>query len=105
MKFYFSHTSPVNQTLSDEEIRRNALLDDLEKTKRALEIAYVGFDNVTEPELIDCYIYELNSVLKRYNFILEQIGKLLPVPETLPERTWETVSRSDTETPVSALIG
>ena len=68
MKMYFSQSSRVNRTLSEKEIERNALLSDLEKTKMALEIAYSGFDNVTEPDLIDCYIYEVNSVLKRYKF-------------------------------------
>ena len=50
MKMYFSQSSRANRTLSEKEIERNALLSDLEKTKRALEIAYAGFDNVTEPD-------------------------------------------------------
>ncbi len=97
MKFYFSQASHVNQTISDEEVQRSSLLYDLEKTKQALEIAYMGFDNVTEPELIDCYIYELNSVLKRYNFILAQLNKLQPAPED--------ASILNTEAPVAAMIG
>jgi len=98
MKFYFSQASRVNQTISDEEVQRNALLYDLEKTKQALEIAYMGFDNVTEPELIDCYIYEVNAVLKRYNFILTQLGKL-------QSATPESVSVLNTETSVAAMVG
>lgn len=81
MKMYFSQSSRANRTLSEKEIERNALLSDLEKTKRALEIAYAGFDNVTEPDLIDCYIYEVNSVLKRYKFLMEQAAALIPLPE------------------------
>ena len=81
MKMYFSQSSRVNRTLSEKEIARNALLSDLEKTKKALEIAYAGFDNVTEPDLIDCYIYEMNSVLKRYKFLMEQAAALIPLPE------------------------
>ena len=30
-------------------------------TKYELETAYSGFDNVTDPDLIDCYIYEVNE--------------------------------------------
>ena len=37
MKMYFSQSSRVNRTLSEKEIERNALLSDLEKTKKALE--------------------------------------------------------------------
>lgn len=81
MKMYFSQSSRANRTLSEKEIERNALLSDLEKTKKALEIAYAGFDNVTEPDLIDCYIYEVNSVLKRYKFLMEQAAALIPLPE------------------------
>jgi len=98
MKTYFSHSSRINQTLSEKEIERNALLADLEKTKRALEIAYAGFDNVTEPDLIDCYIYEVNSVLKRYKFLMEQAARIALLPEE------DSVSLS-TETPATSLIG
>ncbi len=76
MKMYFSQSSRVNRTLSEKEIERNALLSDLEKTKKALEIAYSGFDNVTDPDLIDCYIYKVNAVLKRYKFLMEKASEL-----------------------------
>ena len=89
----------MNRTLSEEEIKRNALLSDLEETKKALEIAYAGFDNVTEPDLIDCYIYEVNSVLKRYKFVMEQAARLAPLPEEIPQK-----NTLNTETPVTSLI-
>ncbi len=100
MKMYFSFSSRVNRTLSEKEIARNALLSDLEKTKKALEIAYAGFDNVTEPDLIDCYIYEVNSVLKRYKFLMEQAAALC----LLPEENTHPASLS-AETPVTSLTG
>ena len=59
------------------------IMKDIDKTKFALETAYSNFDNVTEPDLIDCYIYEVNSSLKRYKYLLEQAAKLsLPPEET-----------------------
>ena len=76
MKMYFGFSSHTNRTLSEKEIERNALLSDLEQTKKALEIAYAGFDNVTEPDLIDCYIYEGNAAWKRYRFLLKQARML-----------------------------
>jgi hypothetical protein len=100
MKMYFSQSSRVNRTLSEKEIERNALLSDLEKTKKALEIAYSGFDNVTEPDLIDCYIYEVNSVLKRYKFLLEQAAAL----SLLPEEDTHSAPLG-TETPLTPLVG
>lgn len=68
--------NPVS--LSDEqelsETKEN-LLEDLKKTRYALEVAYSGFDNVTDPDLIDCYIYQVNALLKRYKFLLERISQ------------------------------
>lgn len=57
-------------------MQRTRLLHDMEKTKLAMEAAYSNFDNVTDPDLIDCYIYEVNAILKRYKFLMEQAEKL-----------------------------
>lgn len=96
---YFGLSSRTNRTLSEKEIERNTLLSDLEETKKALEIAYAGFDNVTEPDLIDCYIYEVNSVLKRYKFLMEQAAHICMLPEKN-----EPVTSLNTETPAASLI-
>lgn len=34
MKMYFGRTNAANRTISEREMKRNALLSDLEKTKR-----------------------------------------------------------------------
>ncbi|WMC94352.1 DUF2508 family protein [Kineothrix sp. MB12-C1] len=81
MKICFSQTPCHNQNISEKEMQRNSILADIEKTRCALEDAYAGFDNVTDPDLIDCYIYEVNSVLKRYKFLLEQAAKINSLPE------------------------
>lgn len=85
MKTYFSlkkilNTSGASQTAADSVpsalTPRELLLSDIEKTQHALEIAYSGFDNVTDPDLIDCYIYEIDSALKRYRFLLQQAERM-----------------------------
>ena len=48
------------------------LLSELEKTKWALDSAQSNFENVVEPDLIDCYIYELQAIQMRYKFLLEK---------------------------------
>ena len=69
------------------------IMKDIDKTKFALETAYSNFDNVTEPDLIDCYIYEVNSSLKRYKYLLEQAAKLnLPPEETKETKTVKILS-------------
>lgn len=48
------------------------LLEEIAMTKNAIETAYSNFDNAVEPDLIDCYIYQLNSEQKRYKYLLER---------------------------------
>ena len=43
-----------------------ALRNNLQLAKWELDNAYAGFEYATDPDLIDCYIYELNSVQMRY---------------------------------------
>ena len=56
--------------------QNNALLGEIEKTKLALESAYSNFENVIDPDLIDCYIYEVNAIQKRYKFLLKQAKEM-----------------------------
>lgn len=78
MKFHFSHgfVSKADKPLTYQE----SLMLELQKTRCELEDAYAGFDYVTEPDLIDCYIYQLNAVMKRYRYLLQQAAGLTAVP-------------------------
>ncbi len=49
------------------------LINEINKTKIALEAAYSNFENVVDPDLIDSCIYELNAVQNRYRFLLKQV--------------------------------
>ena len=46
------------------------LLDNLMQTKNNLDLAYQNFENATDPELIDSYIYDVNAIQMRYKFLL-----------------------------------
>lgn len=63
------------------EGQKPTIREELAQTRHALENAYSGFDNVTDPDLIDCYIYELNAVMKRYKFLLQQAAEMDLLPE------------------------
>lgn len=82
MKTYFSLKSILNNyppapaKKNTALTPRDMLLADIAKTQHALEVAYAGFDNATDPDLIDCYIYEVNSALKRYRFLLNQAERM-----------------------------
>lgn len=77
MKFNFSRgfVSKTDKPLTYQE----SLMLELQKTRCELEDAYAGFDYVTEPDLIDCYIYQLNAVMKRYRYLLQQAAGLTAV--------------------------
>ena len=64
----------MKRTESDRSAdpRRQQLLEDIRKTKCALDCAYSNFENVVDPDLIDCSIYELKAVQMRYRFLLKQ---------------------------------
>ncbi len=76
MKFHFSMNRVENR---DKPLTyRESLMLDLQKTRWELENAYAGFDYATDPDLIDCYIYEQNAVLKRYRYLLHLVSELTP---------------------------
>lgn len=78
MRSFFSHTTYATDEpeLPAKDKAEKRLLDDLKLTRAELEIAYSGFDNVTDPDLIDCYIYKVNAVLMRYKFLMEKAAEL-----------------------------
>ncbi|MGN1155639.1 MAG: DUF2508 family protein [Agathobacter sp.] len=60
-----------------EENRPYMLLkDDLEKTNLELQTAYTNMQNVTEPDLIDYYIYQTQAAQVRYQYLLNCAKKL-----------------------------
>ncbi len=61
-----------NETSYDE---RN-LLGEIRLAQNAIDSAYSNFEQATEPDLIDCYIYMINATTKRYKFLLERARSL-----------------------------
>ena len=63
---------------------KNLILEDLARTKQALDNAYDHFENVVDPDLIDCYIYEVNAVQQKYKYLLK-MAKQLQITPKIPE--------------------
>ncbi len=61
-----------NRELLKEERR---LRREIEQTKGAIDTARNHFEQVVDPTLIDCYIYELNAAQLRYQFLLQNFKK------------------------------
>ena len=101
MKLMFSRSTydtDVEDSFPKKMTAEQRLMEDLKKTRTELEIAYSGFDNVTDPDLIDCYIYEVNSLLKRYTYLTN-----LAKEERVPVK--ELSSKSPVYTLVSQVLG
>ena len=74
-----------------QEQERQELLREIETIKQAHAATLSNLENITDPDLIDCYIYELNAVQVRYKFLLRLAKEsnltnlpssvLLPKPE------------------------
>lgn len=93
MKFFF-HQNSNGQAETDiiVDCQKLTIREELAQTRYALEIAYSNFDNVTDPDLIDCYIYEVNAVLKRYKYLLEQAAKKHLLQEQEHQEAYRTLS-------------
>lgn len=91
MKILFRQ-SPYQMDDNVLEIKKMSIREELLQVKHALEIAYSGFDNVTDPDLIDCYIYEVNSILKRYKYLLEQAAKDNILPSETFDETYQMLT-------------
>lgn len=49
------------------------LLEELKQAMGTIDIASNRFEQVVDPTLIDCYIYELKAAQLRYQFLLRSI--------------------------------
>ena len=54
------------------------LLDDLEKARYDLALAYDNFKNDMDPDMIDSCIYQVNALQMRYKFLLTRVKQLSP---------------------------
>ena len=57
--------------------QKRMLLEDIKRTRQTLEKAYSKFQYVSDPDLIDCYIYEINSADHRYKYLINQMRQLM----------------------------
>ena len=72
MKIFFSQAD-ASPEIIEEDFSPIDLKESIRKTRQALEIAYAGFDNALESDLIDSYIYEINALQKRYQHLTEAL--------------------------------
>ncbi len=57
------------ETTSEE--RRRRVEQELEESGRMLRQAYAGFNRVSDPDLVDAWIYEINARQSQYSYLLK----------------------------------
>lgn len=61
---------------SAREQERQELARSLASTRVSLEQAYGGFNTTLDQDLIESYVYEINSLHARYNYLLRRMKEL-----------------------------
>lgn len=98
MKIFYNQKYDSSQ-LMEEDFSPVNLRESIEKTRLALDLAYAGFDNALDTDLIDSYIYEINSLQKRYKHLINLAGSSSEAPSerTFPEKSYQ-------HSPIRALV-
>ena len=58
------------------EAERRELLACLASTRTQIQQAYGGFNTVSDSDLIESYVFEINSLQARYNYLIRQVKAL-----------------------------
>ncbi len=53
------------------EARQELVEQQLEESGRLLRQAYAGFNRVSDPDLVDAWIYEINARQSQYSYLLK----------------------------------
>ncbi|MDD6072516.1 MAG: DUF2508 family protein [Clostridiales bacterium] len=61
--------NPLSQTVTTDSSLRNEMLN----AKKEIDTLLSHLNNQTDPDLIDCYAYQLKGAYMRYKFLLRQI--------------------------------
>ena len=66
--------SSSRRDLQEEE--RQELMSSLAHTRALINQAYGGFNTASDSDLIESYVFEINSLQARYNYLLRRVKEL-----------------------------
>lgn len=55
---------------------RRQLLEVMARTRVEINQAYAGFNCQSDPDLVDSYVYEINSLQSRYSYLVRRVKEL-----------------------------
>ena len=65
----------LRQSDPNQEARQE-LLNALSHTRTLINQAYGGFNTASDSDLIESYVFEINSLQARYNYLLRRVKDL-----------------------------
>lgn len=69
----FPHFKKRESHLRDSSPADSLLINDLGNAKKDIDTILLHLDYQTDPDMIDCYTYQLKGAYMRYRFLLRQI--------------------------------
>lgn len=70
--FHGENNADVDRYAKHPDPEGAALIQEIARTRQEMEDAYNHFQNASDPDLIDCYIFRGNAAWKKYEFLLRQ---------------------------------
>ena len=61
---------------SAQEVERRELVASLAHTRTLNNQAYGGFNTASDGDLIESYVFEINALQARYNYLLRRVKQL-----------------------------
>ena len=58
------------------EAERRDLMNSLSHTRTLIHQAYGGFNSASDGDLIESYVFEINSLQARYNYLIRRVKEL-----------------------------
>lgn len=59
-----------------QQAERQELMNSLTQTRTLINQAYGGFNTTSDSDLIESYVYEINALQARYNYLLRSLKAL-----------------------------
>ncbi len=80
---FFRMIGSEKKTAALRDAKQRELISSIENAKIEIKLALDNFNNVTEPKLIDFYIYKILSEQTRFEHLLSEYKETYPAPDDL----------------------
>ena len=75
-----AHASFFRRRPTPRDTERRELIASLASTRTLINQAYGSFNNVSDGDLIESYVFEINALQARYNYLLRRVKELEAAP-------------------------